>query len=323
MKVRPAELLRYEVRPSPERPGPPDWAAVFGRRVPRAVELGFGNGEYLAWWAQRAPELDLVGIEKPAGCLLRAARGLARADASNVRLLRGDGRYLLRELFPAGSLRRVLMQFPMPWPKGRHAKHRVSGEALAATLADVLEPGGEFEMVTDQLWFAEEVAGFLHRAGRFRLAPVETGPERPFRTRYERKWLGEGRAIHRFTAELERPQAAARILLDEPMWTPTLDPFPAEEALRALAGRRFRDGERVAEVKDAYSGDSGWIFRVVTADGSFSQVFYLQAVPREGGRGTLKVADGTPLYYTAAVRMLLESAAKALAPARHVGATGA
>ena len=135
MKPRPELLERYELAASEQDAFPLDWPTVFGRKAPLAVEIGYGGGEYLAWWAANRPEWDFVGIELPPESVMRAAPQFAAQGLSNVRLLRGDARYLLRELFGTGTLERVLMQFPMPWPKEKHAKHRVYSPDFAASLA--------------------------------------------------------------------------------------------------------------------------------------------------------------------------------------------
>ena len=51
---------RYGVEYSPA-PLPLD--ALFGRRAPRTLEIGFGNGEHLASLATAHPERDYFGIE--------------------------------------------------------------------------------------------------------------------------------------------------------------------------------------------------------------------------------------------------------------------
>ena len=44
-------------------PAPLDLDAVFARRAPRTLEIGFGNGESLVSLAAAHPERDYVGVE--------------------------------------------------------------------------------------------------------------------------------------------------------------------------------------------------------------------------------------------------------------------
>jgi len=288
---------------------------LFSRHAPLQVEIGFGGGEYLDWWAGEQPQNDFLGIELPPDCLYRAAAQLERSQRDNVRLVQGDARYLLSALFAPASLHHVLMQFPMPWPKEKHAKHRVSSPGFAATLATVLEPGGQFELVTDQDWYAAECHQHFRANQAFSVLSLEQDPPRPFRTRYERKWLQEGRAIHRLLVRLERPHPQPCRLNLQAMEHLQLEQAPSSEVVDSLVGRSWKQEDLSASVKACFRAPNGWLLRVVAADDSFSQMFHLRVRQREDQRWLLQV-DGLPRpYYTAAVRFLQRQVAEALGKA--------
>lgn len=315
MKPRPELLERYELAASEQEVFPLDWATVFGRTAPLAVEIGYGGGEYLAWWAASRPEWDFVGIELPPESVMRAVPQFAAQGLSNVRLLRGDARYLLRELFGTGTLERVLMQFPMPWPKEKHAKHRVYSADFAASLADVLRPGGEFELVTDQEWYAQETEAVLGAAGPFSVVTSETGPVREFHTRYEQKWAEMGRSTFRVVVRLDAPATAPRRIESGEMKVFSIPQAPAEQAVRELVSYRGRQGEAVYEIKEAFLSEDGWFFYLVASDESFSQHFYVRMVSKGDGRVLLKIHNRPRPYYTPAVRFAVQDLAKQLSKA--------
>jgi tRNA (guanine-N7-)-methyltransferase len=245
---------------------------VYGRAAPLAIEIGFGGGEALAWWAQQRPAWNFLGFEQPPECVTRAARAVtAAAVADRVRLVRGDARHLLRELVPPGAAQRVLMQFPMPWPKQRHAKHRLTDAEFRDGLASALAPGGRFELVTDQETFAREMAESFAPDEAFAAEAPLADPPRAFRTRYERRWLAEGRTIWRFRA--------------------------------ALRTRRSADPVRgmVCEFKDAYAAEDGWLIELLAADGGFSQIFLARIRARADGGALLRVDECARPYPTPAV----------------------
>jgi len=311
MKPSASALERYLIHPQ-ELNLPLNGSDIFGREAPLRVEVGFGGGEYLVWWAQQFPQRNFFGIEQPADCIFRAARLLEQAGIDNVRLIRGDARYLLRELFAAGSLEHVLMQFPMPWPKDKHAKHRVSSPDFANTLADVLQPQAVFELVTDQDWYALEADRFFDANPSFSKEMLQEDPDRPFRTRYETKWLQEGRSIYRLLVQLQEPKTAPRLIPAEAMDTYALNPSFDVAALQALKGRRFKDGDSVAEIKEVLQAEDGWVLRTVASDSSFSQMFYLRIRNKADGRCLLKVDQVPRPYYTEAVRYSLIAVREAL-----------
>ena len=62
-----------------------DLDAIFGRRAPRCLEIGFGIGEVIGNLAQNIPQIDYLGIEvhRPGvgRLLLRAAQANSRNES--------------------------------------------------------------------------------------------------------------------------------------------------------------------------------------------------------------------------------------------------
>ena len=80
------------------------------------VEIGFGNGEFLAHLGRAEPGATVVGIEVSQWCVTKAARRVQACGLTNVRLLWGDARHLIPLCFAPASLDRVILNFPCPWP---------------------------------------------------------------------------------------------------------------------------------------------------------------------------------------------------------------
>lgn len=316
MKPRADDLAAVLLRPERDSFGfPLALERVYGRRAPLALEIGFGGGEALAWWAGRRPEWNFLGFEQPPACIVRAARAACGAGvAHRVRLVRGDARHLLREVVPAGSAVRALMQFPMPWPKQRHAKHRLTDDAFRAGLASALAPGGRFELVTDQESFAREMAESFAGDDAFAPEPVLVDPPRDFRTRYERRWLAEGRRIWRFRAAARAPRPLPPLSRHEAMQSHALNTLPDAASLRALVGRRFAADGLVCEVKEVCGGEDQWLIGLLAADGGFSQLFLARLRARSAG-AVLSVSDCARPYPTPAVAWSLRALAGILAEA--------
>tara|TARA_B100001750_G_scaffold242027_1_gene254693 strand:+ start:674 stop:1612 length:939 start_codon:yes stop_codon:yes gene_type:complete len=288
------------------------WEAVFGRKAPLCVEVGFGNGEFLTWWSGKEPDKDFVGIEMPRECIVKACAELEVFERGNVRLVQGDARYLLRELFPYASIEKVLMQFPLPWPKDKHAKHRVIGSRWAATLADVLVPGGGFELITDQGWYAEEAAAAFSNHGGFQVSAPMLTNDRPFMTRYEKKWEKEGRETWKVEAILIQPFSADRFFLTSPVTHHHLPALPSNQLMKSLKGARFQGQGNVVEVKEVFGAESGWLLKMVASDESFSQIYFVRIANRSDGRALLKLEEGSRPFWTRAVRFGLDELEKRL-----------
>ncbi len=134
-----------------------DFDAVFSRRAPVVLEIGFGNGESMVEQARLHAELDFVGVEVHlpgvGHCLLQAEKD----GVSNLRVMAGDAIEVLQQQIADGTLYRVNLYFPDPWPKKRHHKRRIIQTAFLQQLARKLEPEGEFFIATDWADYARHI----------------------------------------------------------------------------------------------------------------------------------------------------------------------
>ena len=164
---------------------------LFGRDAPTVLEIGFGNGETLVEQAAANPDRDFLGIEvhEPGvgHCLLKAEE----AEIRNLRIIAHDGIEVLTNQIPAGSLARVNLYFPDPWPKKRHHKRRIVQPAFLNLVADRLVDGGTLNIATDWANYAEHIDEVLYQSDRFTcIERREHDGERPFdrpRTKFERR----------------------------------------------------------------------------------------------------------------------------------------
>ncbi len=143
-------------------PAPLDLDALFGRRAPRVVEIGFGNGTSLAALAAGHPERDYLGIEVHPPGVGRLLLALAASDLRNVRVSAHDAVEVFDAQIPSASLNSILILFPDPWHKKRHHKRRLIQPEFAACLADRLRPGGVLRLATDWRPYADHMLEVLN-----------------------------------------------------------------------------------------------------------------------------------------------------------------
>lgn len=167
------------------------WDQLFGSKAPLKVEIGFGNGDYLVRSALDDPTSHYVGIEMTWGSVWRALRKAEKKQPSNLKILLEDARIALLWSFAEKSITSVTGLFPCPWPKKRHAKHRLFSPVFLQLVNGRLIDGGELVVVTDSFLYRDQMLGELTpEATGFRLT-LDTIPA-SFGTKYERKWRAGG-----------------------------------------------------------------------------------------------------------------------------------
>jgi len=135
----------------PVEPAKIDLAQAFGGSLPPDgvwLEIGFGAGEHLVWQAEQNPGVGLIGCEPYLNGVAKCLAHIERAGVTNVRLFTDDARLLMAAL-PARSLSRAFVLFPDPWPKTRHHKRRFVRRENLDRLAELMLPGAELRLATD------------------------------------------------------------------------------------------------------------------------------------------------------------------------------
>ncbi len=156
-----------------------------------ALDIGFGHGETVLELARREPLTGVVGIEvhtSGVATLLDAAEALGLA---NVRAVHGDALRFLDRV-PIGSLGRVQVCFPDPWPKAAQQHRRLVGADTIHALTDRLAVGGILHLATDIADYADQMRAACASEPRLRGGVVDRPVERPL-TRFEQRGIDEGR----------------------------------------------------------------------------------------------------------------------------------
>jgi tRNA (guanine-N7-)-methyltransferase len=177
---------------------PPDLDAVFGRRAPRVLEIGFGMGAATAEVAAARPETDFIGVEvhpPGVGALLR------RIDAgalTNLRIVQHDAVQVVDRMIAPATLAGIHVWFPDPWPKKRHHKRRLLQPDFVARLAARLAPGGYLHCATDWQPYAQQMLEVLGAEPALVNAAATGYAERPAwrpLTKFEQRGLARGHGV--------------------------------------------------------------------------------------------------------------------------------
>jgi tRNA (guanine-N7-)-methyltransferase len=136
-------------------------ANLFPSDQPLEVELGSGDGTFLAEYSALHPERNFIGVERLLGRLRKLERKGRRAGLTNLRGVRIESGYFLKYLLPPHAAAALHIYFPDPWPKRRHWRHRLINEDFPALALQALAPGGVVYLRTDdESYFHQMVSVF-------------------------------------------------------------------------------------------------------------------------------------------------------------------
>ena len=166
---------------------------LFGRTAPLEVEIGAGRGDFIMGRAAVAPNRNFLAIELSTSLSQFMALRIGGARLSNVRILRADARAMVNLFLPSGSVNAYHIYFPDPWPKTRHAKHRLFTHFFVANLYRTLAFEGSLHVATDVEEYANSIFSLLREQGFLRSKETVAGLQA---TGFARRFITEGRTLY-------------------------------------------------------------------------------------------------------------------------------
>lgn len=190
---------------------PRDWFELdLDPSTPLDLEIGSGKGTYLLQHAPTEPGVLFLGVEYARAYGVMAAERLHKHGIDNARVIALDAQPLITHYLAAGSVRRIHLYFPDPWPKAKHHKRRTMQETFLRAMHRVLvprpigadpdDPAGHVRIATDHAEYFDWMQDHAARVDDiFERLPFEPDPAAGegelVGTNFERKYRREGRAF--------------------------------------------------------------------------------------------------------------------------------
>lgn len=182
---------------------PPESGAIPASQIFRSdtsvhlLELGSGWGEFAIEWLRAHPDHEILALEVKSDRIYHTLKEAERNRISGLKMLQVNFNWFLEELLPLHSFDWIIVNFPDPWPKRRHWKHRLVRPGFAERMASLLRPGGILHLATDYSPYARRMLSVMRASTLFE--PVFQNPdyrrERPVEfpcTRFERMQIRQG-----------------------------------------------------------------------------------------------------------------------------------
>ncbi|MBB6098337.1 tRNA (guanine-N7-)-methyltransferase [Deinobacterium chartae] len=251
------------------------------------LEIGFGDGRFWAAHHTLEPQANYLGVEISGVSLLKAERR-ARTSAPQAVLTKADALSLLRAVPPEGSLSRIYINFPDPWPKAGHLEHRLMRRVFFETAAGRLRAGGEIWITTDHEEYFEFALEEARATGRYAITETEP-PQAALQTKYALKWrdLGLGARHARLRLELPgtvlHPDFRSLSQIPEDHMPHSVVQLPPAFEISSFEKRVARSASATVVLLEAFRSASrpAWTFLAHVEEEGLTQEVLINATERE------------------------------------------
>ena len=177
------------------------WHTLFENNNSIHVEIGTGKGRFITELAKRNPNINYIGIEAYDSVIVSALDRLIEANLPNLKLIKRNAKEIL-SFFAPGEISRIYLNFSDPWPKKRHEKRRLTYRKFLEMYEQILIPGGEIHLKTDNQGFFEySIVSFSQYGCKIKAINLDLhndpANEDNIMTEYEEKFSAKGNRIYR------------------------------------------------------------------------------------------------------------------------------
>ena len=173
----------------------PSWRDLFGDDKPVHVEYCSGNGEWVLKKALQCPNINWVAVELKFSRVRKIHSKRENYGIHNLFIVCGKAQIFAQVYLPTNSVERVYVNFPDPWPKKRHAKHRLVCFCFAQSVLRTVRPEGTLRLVSDAFPYIEQMKTEIGKIPEWQL--FVTSDEQNYGSSYfDRLWRSKGRKIY-------------------------------------------------------------------------------------------------------------------------------
>lgn len=133
----------------------PCFSDLFQNNHPVAIEYCSGNGDWIIEKAKGSPEINWIACEIQFERVRKIWSKRENQCVSNLFIVCGEAYTFSKYYLESNAVKEVFINFPDPWPKDRHAKHRLFHIDFLNELSRIVEKNGLATFVTDDHDYSE------------------------------------------------------------------------------------------------------------------------------------------------------------------------
>ncbi len=270
------------------------------------VEIGFGNGDFLIRHALENPDRAHIGFEISGISIAKVVKKARRLNLENLRVARIDAYWGFYLLLSEESVEKAYMNFPDPWPKKRHANRRLTNIENLFLFHKKIKTGGALVLKTDERFFVDYTIENAREMGGWKWN-LEENAISEIPTKYERKWIEEGKTIYRLTLRKVGPPSKAieirhiKEVEEVPHMRTERPRFYPEE----LSGRVFRlPNGTVAKFFKLWKGEDGYLLETLLVENGYEH-YFMTRFRRKNSDWVIGVSPFSEVLKTEGIRDLI------------------
>ncbi len=126
------------------------WSTLFKKKQDLWLEIGMGKGRFTIEQSKVNEDKNILGIEKFPSVQVVPVKIVEEKEIDNLKFVSGDASRI-DEWFDKGTIDKIFINFPDPWPKERHSKRRLLSINFLNKYYEILKKDSYIEFKTDQL----------------------------------------------------------------------------------------------------------------------------------------------------------------------------
>lgn len=177
----------------------PQLSAIFASDNPISIEYCSGNGDWIIEKAAANPHQNFIAVEMLFERVRKIYAKRENRGIKNLLIVCGEAQVFTQYYLEPQALEEVYINFPDPWPKARHAKHRLVQDAFVELLLSRMRKGSHLYFTTDDDTYAQNAAQIL--SDKKQLSSVYPKPyfrkdvENYGTSFFKELWLKKGKTI--------------------------------------------------------------------------------------------------------------------------------
>lgn len=138
---------------------------LFNKSAPVFIEYCSGNGHWIIEKAKISPDTHWVAVEKKFERVRKIWSKAQNEKIKNLLIVCGEADPFNAYYLIEHEVDGVFVNFPDPWPKPKHAKHRLIQSPFVQQISRIVKPKGKAILVTDDFPYVEQMIQEMRKEG--------------------------------------------------------------------------------------------------------------------------------------------------------------